>query len=816
MIQLKRVNKYYNRFKKNQIHVINDTTLSLEQTGLVAILGESGCGKTTLLNAIGGLDKVSSGHIYVNGKKMNGLFTSSTDRIRNLNIGYIFQDYHLIDHLSVFDNVAIALKMVGIKNKKEIKDRVDYVLEAVNMYRYRNRLASNLSGGERQRVGIARALVKNPKIIIADEPTGNLDSKNTIEIMNIIKGISQTKLVILVTHEKNLAYFYASRIIELSDGKVINDYINNHENKLDYRMDNKMYLKDFSNHKQVTEGQLSIDFYGEDEPLKLQLVVQNGNLYVKTDGIKKVELVDNHSAIEFVDDHYQMISKDDYLKDTLDMDKIMHNKKLRYASIVNPISCFIQGFKRVHGYSAIKKVLLIGFCFAAMAMLFATSRIFGAYNYQDKDFIDTPHNYLLVNAMSVSLDDYDNYQSLEGVQYVVPSNGKVTLNIPFDYYYQTYNVFDQLHGTLVDVKTITENELIYGRMPENTREIVVDAFAIERMYNANHIAIQVGLKDVEDMLGVQIDVPKIGTLTIVGIVSKSSPGIYMEQSMFTNMLLYAKNEDYYFGATVGTETVEPSMIQCTDYQLYVDSGSITLKKGRYPKNAYEVIIPYDQREVYKINKTVPYKVNNTKLKVVGYYTTAKGIDEYLVSNQTVTFDLITKTANVSIYTTEKEYVMDQLHGMNVNVADPYYVAKEKFLQNRKEGMTSTLVISGIMIGISLIEIFLMLRSSFLSRVKEVGVYRAIGVKRFDIYQMFLGEILAITFVSSIVGFVFMGYIIDALSKMPYIGTGYVLNIHVFVISVILYYVFNIVVGLYPLYRTLRKTPASILSRNDVD
>ena len=128
--------------------------------------------------------------------------------------------------MTVYDNVSLVLKMLGIKDKEEIKKRVDYCLDKVGMYRYRNRPANMLSGGERQRVGIARAIVKNPSIILADEPTGNLDSKNTIEIMNIIKSISKEKLVILVTHEKELANFYADRIINISDGKVISDKIN--------------------------------------------------------------------------------------------------------------------------------------------------------------------------------------------------------------------------------------------------------------------------------------------------------------------------------------------------------------------------------------------------------------------------------------------------------------------------------------------------------------------------------------------------------------------------------------------------------------
>ncbi len=226
MVTLSHVDKYFYRRKSNQIHVINDTSLEFGETGLTALLGPSGCGKTTLLNVIGGLDKADKGKIYINGQKINGRTAHSVDRIRNLNIGYIFQNYNLIDTMTVFDNVAMVLKMVGIKDEKEIREKVEYALELVGMYRYRKRYADMLSGGERQRVGIARAIVKNPAIIIADEPTGNLDSANTLEVMNIIKSISREKLVILVTHEENLAEFYADRIIRLRDGKVISDEVN--------------------------------------------------------------------------------------------------------------------------------------------------------------------------------------------------------------------------------------------------------------------------------------------------------------------------------------------------------------------------------------------------------------------------------------------------------------------------------------------------------------------------------------------------------------------------------------------------------------
>ena len=129
MVRLEHVNKFFNRRKKNEIHVINDTTLQMESKGLVALLGPSGCGKTTLLNVIGGLDKVGSGNVYINGQKLTGRRAGKVDQIRNLNVGYIFQNYNLVDSMTVFDNVAIALKMVGVKDKKEIEEKVNYVLE---------------------------------------------------------------------------------------------------------------------------------------------------------------------------------------------------------------------------------------------------------------------------------------------------------------------------------------------------------------------------------------------------------------------------------------------------------------------------------------------------------------------------------------------------------------------------------------------------------------------------------------------------------------------------------------------------------------
>ena len=340
MITLTNVNKYFNRHKKNEIHVINNISLELENSGLVAFLGPSGCGKTTLLNSIGGLDKIRKGKIYINNEKISSKWYYKVDKIRNINIGYIFQDYKLIENLSVYDNVSLVLTMIGIKDKKEIKKRVEYVLDKVGMLRYKKRPASMLSGGERQRVAIARAIVKDPDIILADEPTGNLDSKNSLEIMKIIKAISKDKLVLLVTHEESLAKFYSDRIIELKDGKVISDYKNDHNDVLDYEIDNAFYLKDFENYNSINNEDVNINIYRNNkENLKLDIVIKNGNIYIKSSENKRVEVIDENSSIEFIDDHYKQIEKSDIDKYNFDFKNIINNNcKKKYSSIHNPIS----------------------------------------------------------------------------------------------------------------------------------------------------------------------------------------------------------------------------------------------------------------------------------------------------------------------------------------------------------------------------------------------------------------------------------------------------------------------------------------------
>ncbi len=819
MIKIENANKYFNRHKRNEIHVINNTTLEFGENGLIALLGKSGSGKTTLLNSIGGLDKISKGKIYINGKKITRRTSSKVDKIRNLNIGYIFQDYKLIDNMTVYENVALVLRMVGIKDKKEIKTRVDYVLQSVNMYRYRNRLASMLSGGERQRVGIARAIVKNPNIVIADEPTGNLDSKNSLEIMNIIKAISKDRLVILVTHEVELAKFYASRIIELQDGTVLKDYENTDSKDLDYRIDNKFYLKDFEKHENINKGNVNIDIYSQKEDnLNLKIIVKNGNIYIKSN-LQKVEVIDETSSIELVDDNYKKIDKTIYQEYNYNLKDIINpNIKQKYSSIYSIAKSIINGFKKIMNYSILKKILLIGFFVSAMFVVYSLSNIAGTLNIQDEDFISKNKNYLKVNLPQIKVENFLEYEKQEGINYILPGDSEVSFSLKFDEYYQTSRINGEFSGSLSSINMINENNIIQGKNAENEYEIVIDKMVADRMLNDGvGAAKQAGLKTYEQLLGKEVTIKNMKPFKIVGIVNISSPSIYTYESNFINILSNSKSSGNSMGMmimdTASNQNEQEEAI--INYNLKIDD--IVIKKGRLPVNDYEVIVNISNQYNMKLNKKIKTKINNVELTVVGYYDSSNGENAYLVNENTAKYKLISQSQNLIIYAKDEEKVIENFDkDFNLYVENIYNKDKEQYLKEQKTSINSSIIFASIILIISLIEIYLIMRSSFLSRIKEVGILRAIGVKKRDIYKMFVGEILAITSTASMLGVALMTYILSALSKVPYISKMFVINVKVVGASIILIFAFNIVVGLLPLFRVLRKTPAQILSRHDLE
>ncbi len=222
MIKLTNINKYY-RQGDHRFHVLHDINLTVDQGEFVAIIGESGSGKSTLINIIGFLDDDFTGTYFYEGQPIHDYTRKQFSRLRNQNVGFVFQNFKLIREATVAENVALPLLYAG-QRRREVGERVTAVLDQVGLHGYENQLPQNMSGGQQQRVSIARAIIGHPHFLIADEPTGALDTETSQEIMNLFKSLNRDEgtTIIMVTHDPHVAA-QCERVVKIIDGRVVSD-----------------------------------------------------------------------------------------------------------------------------------------------------------------------------------------------------------------------------------------------------------------------------------------------------------------------------------------------------------------------------------------------------------------------------------------------------------------------------------------------------------------------------------------------------------------------------------------------------------------
>ena len=714
MIRLDKVNKYFNKGKSNEIHVIDNTSMTLPDRGVVCLLGPSGCGKTTLLNAIGGLDKVNSGKIYIDDQLITRSSSGKIDTIRNARIGYIFQNFNLLDDQTVFDNVAIALRMIGIKDRKVIRERVNYCLEKVGIYQYRNKQANALSGGQRQRVAIARAIVKNPRIIIADEPTGNLDSVNTLEIMNIIKTISRERLVILVTHERRIAEFYSDHVAEMKDGKIVKAYNNDSSRYLDYQLENKIYLKDMPVRKEFAKDDVSIEVYSDEErQANIKFVIRGNNLYIDTGN--KFNVVDETSNVEMVDDHYQAMDESFFRENDFDYGAHLPAKyKAKYTSIYNLGNMITNGWKTVKGFKKVRKFLMIGFVFAAMFTFLAVSNVLGIFDVQPEDFRTTNGNYITVTNPNKTDDLMKIVEGLDSVSYVMPGDSKKAVTLPMDDYLQTSYATMDLNVSVCQTSVLTEEEVVYGSMPDDPHEVVIDKMIVDDFIR-NQYGKPVGLDTIEEFLGRKLRISNLDDYVITGISDTRSPSLYADESQILFILTNAGDQvDAYTFDYAEEGSTEDVIRNGTVKDFKLAKGKATIKKGKAPEDLFDVVININHEDEYAIGRTINTKLAGHKLKVVGYYKSDNAAEDTLyVSSNTIMRDYVRKQKNFTVYAPNTKQVKSILDSQNLTTKVNDVRDRQSYIHERRDQLTSALVVAGIILLISLIEMFLMLRSSFL-------------------------------------------------------------------------------------------------------
>ena len=363
-------------------------------------------------------------------------------------------------------------------------------------------------------------------------------------------------------------------------------------------------------------------------------------------------------------------------------------------------------------------------------------------------------------------------------------------------------------------------------MPKNENEIVIDKMALEKILNTDFCrAKSVGIKAVDGFLNREISlynvygqIPniKMEDFKLVGICDLKTTSAYMDNQIFVNVLSSSTKGDPYSDFIVLSDSENNDYLSHKLYDVELAKNRIELTKGRMPKNDYEIIVNETNKYEMDLYETINDKINGNELKVVGYYTSKEQINDFFTTNNTIKYKLLQDSNNITIYPKDKQKTINYFNEQGKYIEDTYQRDRKIYVDSIKDSIKSSIILASIILAISLIEIFLMIRSSFLSRVKEVGILRAIGLKKKDIYKMFLGEIIALTVVTAIPGLLIMTNILKGLQLIPYYQDQFMLNINVIGISIVIIVAFNIIIGLLPVFNVIRKTPAQILSRNDVD
>lgn len=774
MIKINKLNKYYNKRATNEIHVINDVSLELPDKGIIALFGQSGSGKTTLLNAIGGLDRVDSGSIDIDGHTFEKYNSVEWDALRNREIGYIFQSYNLVEDMSVYDNLDLALKLAGVADQKKREERILHTLDAVGILKYKKRRPTSLSGGQQQRVVIARAICKHPKIIIADEPTGNLDDRNTIAVMDIIKQISKYCLVVLVTHEPKLVEYYADEEIEVVDGKIANRRVISSSGNLDVVYAATIYLKDL-NKSEAKADNAEVAVYSDVENadnVKITLIRKNDKYYIKLDNDagRKVQYVDRDSEVVLKDEHYVPRDKSEEVS-LIDLNIIKPVETgAKEAPIISAKQALKDGFAKLFSSTTRAKrrkrqVGLAIFVMTAILICTAFGMLAKVLLLEPEEYIKYDDNYyvIILNRKNSSYEDVKKIAATDGVRTVVPDNILMkTVYIEAPSFMQANNRKLALANSFAYAPIEKfDGELIYGRKPVKEGEVIIDEMSFDvRKYLGNENLDSYGYQSVKDLLGKEISfIGTTKTVEIVGIANTGSLSMWMyEKDFYTFVNSNIGNASIGGGgAYYGAYDIAPSPSSGAEAEIDVDAVKKAVWDSKFST--------YDQNNVY-----------------VYFYA-------------------------------DSDAVLSSFADYKVKEVRPF--EKQQAQESKLNEMVGMLTFSLVMLAVSMIAMFFMQRSSTFSRIREIGVLRSIGASKRNIYKIFFYELVAVIICSTMVGYFIGVYLTAELAKSAIGLTMFKFNFFIAIVALAVTVGFNILFGMLPVIGLLRKTPAEILSKYDI-
>ena len=834
MIRIENIGKVFNPRSRGRNEVLKGVSFELPEKGFIAIYGKSGSGKTTLLNIIGGLDRQDNGKIYIDGENVAG----KVDKIRNAKIGFIFQNYYLERGYTIAEIMRNAMHIAGFKDEGEIERRSEQVLTLVDMERFKNKQGDALSGGQKQRVAIARALIKGADIILADEPTGNLDAENTMKVMDILKEISKTKLVVVVTHEITLIKKYADSYIKLVDGRL--DENTDLGEVFEYDTEHNNIYVDEKPRGEVKEGALDIEFYGDTPAARdtIQVFNDKGNIYIKAGA--NVTVLDERSEKKIIFRGTQTQEEEQPVRLVPDFAKSTAKRNGRLFRFGNIFRVFrSDGEERLYSTANIFKQIFI--VVMAVVMCFFSLFAFETMN------TAAERKPLGENSVYVGMDSYAEVSRL--------NRQTETLYEDIDFFALqyaegsfSYNNLQSLSGVIAQYaprslqKDVTAESvgLQFGEMPEDGEVLITRGLA-ETLKGELRIS---ELQNDSSALLMLFD----KNYHISGIAEGDEPYVYMNRADYVNFLgvygeIYFTDRTHLFFKDGYTDSETNSTVNGFSAEICLYEG------GNLDLNNDEVVVEINRNAVYMMmsdTTQADFLIETANKTLLDSPQLLSVTDSYPMYVRQMQLTRSAMTTDVRIYVTQDTlddifvYIRpnldalgsdsgyyfeintsggEQLANLNQRLADRGVVAVDiQSLYEEADAQTAAQAVSNLMIFLVAAVLmyliyFFIEKSGSVKNSKEYGIYRAIGVNRSNL--LFKETVSAC--VNNLVGYLLTFIVAVALMSVRYFTGNIAFGAFIGIAAAVFAASALIMVGisLIPYLFVLFRTPSQILSRYDI-
>lgn len=778
MIRVEDLEKIFNKNSKglDKIHAIRKTSVSFENTGLVCILGGSGSGKTTLLNVISGLECFDKGTLLIGDAKLKKYSSKIFEDLRIDKFGYIFQNYMLLEEYSVEYNIRIALAAFDLP-EKEVEERVIYAMEKLGILKSKNKLAAHLSGGQKQRVAIARAIVKSPKVIFADEPTGNLDEANTFAIMNIMKKISEDHLILMVTHDKHIARCYADRIITINDGTIISD-INNKDGGSAIRYDDmNLYLQSYQK-KVIKESHVQINLYGEpSEDITLNIVWDRGRYYIRQEENDENSIVLNaNSEIKMIDAPKVELEKIEEVEFEL-TPLTAGKKKVPWGTIRELAKSMYQAMNKRQMY--LKLIFIVN----TLLLVLAVAGFFSVFKADKKSIITSDSHYVAVDIepdkpIDEKVIQADRKKLVKQIASVTNAKNFVAdANFPFLHdgsifsrltlilYGQNFSQVKLLSTELTDFSVVPKDyldnsKMICGKTGSGSYDVVIDKWLADKILASNKLVFQ-SYQTYEDLIGTSIKASVSEEIKqpfkITGVCDTGEPSIYMDRSLLMFLMKW------------------------TDYIKYKDG----------------TLLQYLEILVNKLGQT-----SNT----------------FNADYNKLIIDCISVTGHFLIYTDDtdltmkhlnhikKEFAKDGIRFRFKNIAEEQMKQYEAAHRGLATGIT---IVTASVLFLTIIVAFFSLQSYAVSQKSTFFIYLTQGIKKKNLYLAYLLELIFLMCSTVLPTLICASLFVKFMTHVQILKLKIIFPWQVVPVLLILIFCFYILLAILPVWNIIRKPLAHL-------